>query len=286
MNDIYLNKLTKYIPFLSFKLNDSRTVGARYSADYRVNNVSLSVAHRPEVAALWASPPWPCLPGTLTPSWWAPRVACCSDVPSQPRHWLQHPPRATVWHWEPQPSSHLGLAAAPSTLYTAHLFTGHSSAHPHMIITGVISRHVTGDSTVTFSWHVLCCLQEPVCECRDWWSGPHPLSPAGQPAALSQGFRLLCVPGAVVTNQTAGVCCSHRTRYNMRTLCMDGINTLNLVLERWLTIKHGLIHIFLTSVMCYSSTTQNMLCCVIAPLVCDDADRGILLDSDTLCVSL
>lgn len=39
MNDIYLNKLTKYIPFLSFKLNDSRTVGACYSAGYRVNNM-------------------------------------------------------------------------------------------------------------------------------------------------------------------------------------------------------------------------------------------------------
>lgn len=117
------------------------------------------VVHRLEAAAPWASPPWLCLPGTLTPSWWVLRVVCCWDAPSLPWHPLQCPPKAKVWHREHQRCSHSGSAVAPSTPYTAPPSTGHSFEHQHDWWAAF-----TCDSGVTVFWLVLSagtCLCAP-----------------------------------------------------------------------------------------------------------------------------
>lgn len=87
------------------------------------------VAYRLEAAALWVSPPWLCLPGMATPSWWARRAACWSDAPFPARRWLQCLPKVRAWHPEHRRSSRSGFAVAPSTPYTSHPSTGDSFAY-------------------------------------------------------------------------------------------------------------------------------------------------------------
>lgn len=153
--------------------------------------LSTRVAYRLKAAALWVSPPWLCLPGMVTPSWWARRAACWSDAPFPARRWLQCLPKVRAWHPEPRQSSRSGFAVAPSTPYTSHPSTGNSLAY--QTYTGTSARCWAAILQVNQQWPYSDLSQEPVCECGDWWCGPPPLTAPGQPAAFCQSFRLLRV---------------------------------------------------------------------------------------------
>ena len=147
--------------------------------------------HRLGAVSRWACPLWRRRPATRTPSWWARRGACCSDAASPP----QRPPVAAAR----RPSSPSGVPAAPSTPSTPPLSTGQSSAHAP---NARAPRPLTPSSG----------RQEAVCERGERGPGPRALGAAERAAALARGVRLLRAPGAVVSQQAAGVRRRHGRR--------------------------------------------------------------------------